>query len=104
VSHTYNTAGGLVEILIFFHEVNRNRPAAEHSVDQLVGNNNASYRNGRLNNGTVGGDSGGPWFAYTTAYGIQSACGWKDTSKTITQVVVYTSVDYLRNIGVTLVF
>lgn len=52
----------------------------------------------------VGGDSGGPWFAVTTAYGVQSGCAWADTAKTITDVVVYTSLDYAANINVTLVF
>jgi hypothetical protein len=52
----------------------------------------------------VGGDSGGPWFAVTTAYGVQSGCAWADTAKTITDIVVYTSLDYAANLNVTLVF
>lgn len=50
------------------------------------------------------GDSGGPWFATTTAYGIHSACGWTDSTETITTVAVYTSVDLISNLAVTLVF
>ena len=49
------------------------------------------------------GDSGGPWFALTTAYGVMSACAWVDTAETITDIAIYTSVDYFSNLGVTIV-
>ncbi|EPR9360838.1 hypothetical protein SOI69_09045 [Acinetobacter pittii] len=52
----------------------------------------------------VRGDSGGPWFALNVAFGIQSACSWKDTGETITNTVIYTSVDYLADIGAQLVY
>jgi hypothetical protein len=52
----------------------------------------------------VRGDSGGPFFAYTTAYGVQSACAWNDAAETITRIVVYTSVDYAASLGATLVY
>ncbi|WP_298890276.1 hypothetical protein [Acinetobacter sp.] len=51
----------------------------------------------------VGGDSGGPWFAYTTAYGIQSGCAWFDNAKKQTKIVVYTSLDYAGLVGATIV-
>ena len=52
----------------------------------------------------VAGDSGGPWFAYTTGYGVQSGCGWvnKETQKQAT-VTVITSLDYANLVGATLV-
>lgn len=52
----------------------------------------------------VRGDSGGPWFAYTTAYGIQSSCAWNDAAETITRIVVYTSVEYVPAISANLVY
>jgi hypothetical protein len=52
----------------------------------------------------VRGDSGGPWFALTTAYGIQSACSWTDSTESIAKTVIYTSVDYIPSIGAALVF
>ncbi|WP_228704164.1 S1 family peptidase [Acinetobacter gyllenbergii] len=52
----------------------------------------------------VRGDSGGPWFALNTAFGIQSSCSWKDSGETITNTVVYTSVDYLNDLGAQLVY
>nr|WP_174506103.1 hypothetical protein [Acinetobacter sp. Marseille-Q1620] len=52
----------------------------------------------------VRGDSGGPWFALNVAFGIQSACLWKDSAETITDIVVYTSVDYLSDLGAQLVY
>jgi hypothetical protein len=52
----------------------------------------------------VRGDSGGPWFAYTSAYGIQSSCAWNDTAETITNIVVYTSVEYVPAISANLVY
>ncbi len=50
------------------------------------------------------GDSGGPWFALNVAFGIQSACSWKDAGETVTNTVIYTSVDYLADIGAQLVY
>lgn len=53
----------------------------------------------------VPGDSGGAWFAHTTAYGIQSQCGFVDEpARTITRVVVYTSIEYIAPLGAELVF
>lgn len=52
----------------------------------------------------VPGDSGGPWFAFNVAFGIQSACTWKNKDKTIASTVIYTSVDYLSDIGAQLVY
>lgn len=51
----------------------------------------------------VRGDSGGPWFAYTTAYGLQSACTWYDAAETKAATVIYTSIDYASSIGATVV-
>ena len=50
------------------------------------------------------GDSGGPVFANTTAFGIMSACSWKNnvTGGTVSYAL-YTSVDFFSNIGVTIV-
>ena len=50
------------------------------------------------------GDSGGPVFAGTIAFGIQSACAWNDAAETITNILVYTSIDYASSIGATIVF
>jgi hypothetical protein len=50
------------------------------------------------------GDSGGPMFAGTVAFGIQSACAWNDAAETITNILVYTSIDYASLIGATVVF
>ena len=50
------------------------------------------------------GDSGGPVFAGTVAFGIQSACAWNDTAETITNILVYTSIDYALSIGASVVF
>lgn len=52
----------------------------------------------------VPGDSGGPWFALNVAFGVQSACSWKDADKTIARTVIYTSVDFLADIGAQLVY
>lgn len=49
------------------------------------------------------GDSGGPWFAGTTAFGVMSACAWSDSAKTIASYAVYTSVDFFTTLGVTIV-
>jgi hypothetical protein len=58
-------------------------------------------------NGTLScfpGDSGGPWFANTTAYGIQSACGWVGPDSTYpTTYVAYTSVEDFTALGLTIV-
>ena len=48
----------------------------------------------------VRGDSGGPWFANTVAYGVQSACSWTDSSETTAVTVVYTSVDFISQLDV----
>jgi hypothetical protein len=48
------------------------------------------------------GDSGGPWFAGTTAFGVMSSCGWKDRINGTAQWAVYTSVDAFSSIGVTI--
>jgi hypothetical protein len=50
------------------------------------------------------GDSGGPVFAGTVAFGVQSACAWNDAGETITNILVYTSIDYAASIGATIVF
>jgi hypothetical protein len=49
------------------------------------------------------GDSGGPWFAGTIAYGVQSSCSWKDGIN-LGPVLwsTYTSVDAFPSIGVTI--
>ncbi|WP_228133092.1 S1 family peptidase [Alkanindiges illinoisensis] len=52
----------------------------------------------------VPGDSGGSWFALNVAFGVQSACSWKDADKTIARTVIYTSVDFLADIGAQLVY
>ncbi len=52
----------------------------------------------------VGGDSGGPWFAYTSAYGVLSQCTWADTGRTITETAIFTSVEFIPAISANLVF
>ncbi|GLG83279.1 hypothetical protein ACSO1_18010 [Acinetobacter calcoaceticus] len=51
------------------------------------------------------GDSGSPWFAGTTGYGIMHACFWQspEDSSTPVTVSIYTSLDYLNSIGTTIV-
>lgn len=48
------------------------------------------------------GDSGGPWFAYTIAYGVMSACSWSDVVNGTAAESVYTSTDYFSQIGVSI--
>lgn len=50
------------------------------------------------------GDSGSPWFALTTGYGIMHGCAWQgaDSSTPVT-IATYTSLDYLNSIGTTIV-
>jgi hypothetical protein len=50
------------------------------------------------------GDSGGPWFAGTIAFGVMSACAWQSGIPNNGPVAysVYTSVDAFPSIGVTI--
>lgn len=48
----------------------------------------------------VRGDSGGPWFASTVAYGVNSACAWTDATETTSTIAVYTSVDFIGQLNV----
>lgn len=48
------------------------------------------------------GDSGGPWFANTIAFGVHSACAWSDVENGTAAYAVYTSVDAFPSIGVTI--
>jgi hypothetical protein len=49
------------------------------------------------------GDSGGPWFANTIAFGVQSACAWKNGINNGPVIwSTYTSVDAFPSIGVTI--
>lgn len=49
------------------------------------------------------GDSGGPWFANTIAFGVMSACAWKNGVQNGTAAyAMYTSVDQFPSIGVTI--
>lgn len=52
-----------------------------------------------------GGDSGGPWFAGTIAYGVQSWCAWEngaiDSNRAI--LVLYTSTDFFARAGVSII-
>ncbi len=49
------------------------------------------------------GDSGGPWFAGTIAFGVHSACQWQGGVLNGTaQYSMYTSVDAFPSIGVTI--
>jgi hypothetical protein len=48
------------------------------------------------------GDSGGPWFAGTIAFGIQSGCAWEGADDGITLYVQYTSIDAFSYLGATL--
>lgn len=51
-----------------------------------------------------GGDSGSPWFALTTGYGIMHSCAWQGAnSSTPVTIATYTSLDYLNSIGATIV-
>lgn len=51
------------------------------------------------------GDSGGPWFAGTVAYGVLSACAWEngitDSNRAI--LAMYTSTDFLGMAGVSII-
>jgi hypothetical protein len=50
------------------------------------------------------GDSGGPWFAGTVAYGVMSACAWFDTiNGNRAAYSIYTSTDYFNWIGATII-
>jgi hypothetical protein len=50
------------------------------------------------------GDSGGPWFAGTIAYGVMSACAWADTvNSNRAAYSVYTSTDFFNWIGATII-
>lgn len=51
------------------------------------------------------GDSGGPWFALTTGYGIMHSCAWQtqNNSSTPVTIAIYTSLDYLNSIGTAIV-
>ncbi|HEX8126955.1 MAG TPA: hypothetical protein VF548_15375 [Allosphingosinicella sp.] len=50
------------------------------------------------------GDSGGPWFAGTVAYGVMSACHWTDgIDGNRAAFSLYTSLDYLNWIGSTII-
>lgn len=52
----------------------------------------------------ISGDSGGPWFARTIGYGIQSGCSWVDkATQKQALTVVYTSLDYANLVGATVV-
>ena len=48
------------------------------------------------------GDSGGPWFANTIAYGVMSACSWTDVVNGTSAESVFTSTDYFGQLGVTI--
>lgn len=49
------------------------------------------------------GDSGGPWFSGTIAFGVHSGCAWQDGIRNGTATYsTYTSVDAFPSIGVTI--
>lgn len=49
------------------------------------------------------GDSGGPWFANTIAFGVHSSCAWVNGIQNGTAAyAIYTSVDAFPSIGVTI--
>lgn len=51
------------------------------------------------------GDSGGPWFAGTIAYGVQSWCAWENGVANSNRVllVLYTSTDFFSRAGVSII-
>lgn len=51
------------------------------------------------------GDSGGPWFAGTVAYGVQSSCAWENGNTNSDRVLfaVYTSLDYTNLAGASII-
>lgn len=51
------------------------------------------------------GDSGGPWFAGSVAYGVTSACAWENGNTNSNRAIlsVYTSLDYTSMAGATIV-
>jgi hypothetical protein len=50
------------------------------------------------------GDSGGPWFAGTVAYGVMSSCGWEGyINSNEAAYAMYTSLDFLHRIGSTII-
>lgn len=51
-----------------------------------------------------GGDSGSPWFIYTTAFGIMSGCGWPDPNSASASRAFYTSTDELDYSAYSLVY
>lgn len=83
--------------------------------DQSLAGNYVMVRNTQSGAGTIRtsgegtlkcyqGDSGGPWFAGTIAYGIHSKCLWVNNVKNgIAAYGVYTSVDNFPKIGVSIV-
>lgn len=48
------------------------------------------------------GDSGGPWFANTIAFGVMSACSWSDVVDGTVAESLYTSTDFFSDLGVTI--
>jgi hypothetical protein len=50
------------------------------------------------------GDSGGPWFAGTIAYGVMSACAWADyVNSNQAAYSIYTSTDYFHWTGASII-
>lgn len=50
------------------------------------------------------GDSGGPWFAGTIAYGVMSACAWADyVNSDHAAYSIYTSTDYFHWTGASII-
>ncbi|HZG44559.1 MAG TPA: hypothetical protein VEY93_16525 [Longimicrobium sp.] len=50
------------------------------------------------------GDSGGPWFAGTIAYGVMSACAWADyVDSSQAAYSIYTSTDYFHWTGASII-
>ncbi|GEM_PF-5518061 len=67
-------------------------------------NNDSFYTTGQGSLRCYLGDSGGPWFALTTGYGIMHACFWKGQDSTSpVDISIYTSLDYLNSIGASIV-
>jgi hypothetical protein len=51
------------------------------------------------------GDSGGPWFAGTIAYGVMSSCAWENgvTNSNRALFSIYTSTDFLSMAGASII-
>jgi hypothetical protein len=102
------------EVISINASLSSNQPASSAS---YTGGSFVAVRNTSSGKGTVlgpsgtgtlrcySGDSGGPWFAGTIAYGVQSWCAWENGVANSNRVllVLYTSTDFFSRAGVSII-